>query len=167
MEGSMISSLDLSKVDPFDPADPFQPLYREALEAAQSADTDHPSIRMRFFMLYQMAKDACRKAPDLDFVECGCFNGRSTYMTARILQQNGFAGTMHVFDSFQGLSAFTTADESESYSTDEQKAFIRKHFAADKDKVMQRLAPFSFVRFYPGWIPERFHEVTDRRFGFL
>jgi O-methyltransferase len=167
MEDSMISPLDLSKFDPFDPGEPFQLLYREALEAADSANTGHLSLQMRFFMLYQMARDACRKAPDLDFVECGCFNGRSTYLTARILQQNGFTGTMHVFDSFEGLSPFTAADESESYSAAEQKAFIRKHFAADLDKVMQRLAPFRFVRFYPGWIPERFHEVADRRFAFL
>ena len=74
-------------------------------------------------------------------------------MTARILQQNGFKGRMHVFDSFEGLSAFTAADESEAFSTNEQKAAIRKHFAADRQRVMRRLAPFGFVQFYPGWIP--------------
>ena len=71
----MIATLDLSRFDPFDPSEPFQHLYREAIEAAQSGHTDNLSKQMRFFMLYQMARDACRKRPDLDFVECGVLTG--------------------------------------------------------------------------------------------
>jgi O-methyltransferase len=167
VESFMTATLDLSRFDPFDPGEPYQLLYREAIEATQTGQNDNLSKQMRFFMLYQTARDACRMAPDLDFVECGCFRGHSTYMIARILQQNRFQGEMHVFDSFEGLSAFTAADESETFSTDEQKAAVRKHFAADRQEVMQLLAPFGFVRFYPGWIPERFHEVAERRIVFL
>ena len=163
----MTAPLDLSRFDPFDPTEPYQVLYREAILAAHKGDSDNLSKRMRFFMLYQAARDACRINPELDVVECGCLHGHSTYMIARLLQENGFQGQMHVFDSFEGLSPFSAADDGGVYQTDEQKASIRLHFKADREQVMALLAPFEFVRFYPGWIPARFDEVKEKRFGFL
>lgn len=164
----MTATLDLSRFDPFDPAEPYQVLYREALEAAHQGRFDNLPKQLRFFILYQIARDACRQNPSLDMVECGCFHGHSTYMLARVLQENGFEGQLHVFDAFEGgLSAFTAADESEFFQTDEQKAAITHHFKSDREQVIALLAPFKFVRFYPGWIPERFNEVADRRLGFL
>ena len=164
----MTVTFDLSRVDPFDPEEPFQILYREALEVAHKGQLDNVPKQLRFFILYQMARDACRANPSLDMVECGCFHGHSTYMIARILQENGFTGQLHVFDSFEGgLSRFTAADESEFFQTDEQKAAVTRHFQSNRGQVMELLAPFKFVRLYPGWIPERFREVADRQFGFL
>lgn len=163
----MTEPLDLSRFDPFDPAEPFQILYREAILAAHKGEADNLSKRMRYFMLYQAARETCRRTPRLDVVECGCFRGHSTYLIARLLQENGFAGQMHVFDSFEGLSPFTEPDTGGVYQTDEHKETIRLHFKANREQVMALLAPFEFVRFYPGWIPERFEEVQDRRLGFL
>jgi hypothetical protein len=163
----MTGTLDLSRFDPFDPGEPFQVLYREAIEAARCAQNDNLSKQMRFFMLYQSARDACRRTPDLDMVECGCFQGHSTYMLARLLEENGFRGELHVFDSFEGLSPFTAVDEGGMWQTEEEKATIRRHFKSDQDQVRRLLAPFKFVRVYPGWIPERFDEVADKRFGLL
>jgi hypothetical protein len=163
----MTADLDLSRFDPFDPAEPYQILYQEAVLTSHRAESDSLSKRMRFFMLFQAARDACRRTPDLDVAECGCLHGHSTYIIARLLQENGFRGEMHVFDSFEGLSAFTGPDEGGLYQTDEQRAAVRQYFKADREKVMARLAPFEFVRFYPGWIPDRFREVADRRIGFL
>lgn len=163
----MTDPLDLSRFDPFDPAEPYQLLYREAIMAAHKGDSDNLSKQTRYFLLYQAARQACRKTPELDVVECGCLHGHSTYLIARLLQENGFTGQMHVFDSFEGLSAFTAPDEGDFYQTDEQKAAIRQHFKADREQVTALLAPFGFVRFYPGWIPDRFDEVKERRLGFL
>lgn len=163
----MTAALDLSRFDPFDSAEPYQVLYREAIQAAQNGQNDNLSKQMRYFMLYQVARDACRKTPNLDIVECGCRHGHSTYMLARLLQEYGFQGQMHVFDSFEGLSAFTDADENEVYQTAEQKTSIRQYFRADREQVTGLLAPFRFVRLYPGWIPDRFNELSDRRIGFL
>jgi O-methyltransferase len=112
-------------------------------------------------------RSAVKTAPYLDFVECGCFYGHSTCMLATLLKQNGFTGQFHVFDSFEGLSEFTIADACEYYETDDQKTQIRKHFASNEERVRALLSPFEFVKFYRGWIPGRFNEISDRRFSFL
>lgn len=162
-----IGSIDLGRVDPYDAAEPFQALYREAINAAQNGIFDSMQKQFRFFMLYQTALAAVREAPHLDFVECGCFYGHSTYMLATLLKQNGFTGKFHVFDSFEGLSEFTNEDSSEYFETDDQKAHIRKHFASNEKKVRELLAPFEFVQLYRGWIPTKFDYVADRQFAFL
>jgi hypothetical protein len=163
----MIVPFDLSQFDPFDPDEPYQVLYREAIDAAQNGRFDNLPKQMRYFILYQMALAACRKHPDLDVAECGCLHGHSTFMIARLLQENGFRGQMHVFDSFEGLSVFTEADEGGLFETEEQKATIRRSFKSNRERVQELLAPFKFVKLYPGWIPERFNEVADRHFGFF
>lgn len=159
--------IDLSKIDPFDSTEPFQVLYREAINAAQNGKFDSLQKQFRFFMLYQAALAAVQQAPYLDVVECGCFRGHSTYMLAKLLEQNGFTGQFHVFDSFEGLSEFTDSDACQYYQTPEQKAKIRKHFASNEEEVRSLLAPFKFVRFHPGWIPTKFHEIESREFSFL
>jgi hypothetical protein len=165
--GVTTGNLDLSRVDPFDAGEPYQVLYREAIAAAQNGEFDSLQKQLRFFMLYQAALASVTAAPHLDFVECGCFYGHSTYMLARLLEQNDFRGQFHVFDSFEGLSEFRNEDACEYFATDEQKANIRKHFASNEDRVRALLSPFKFVQFHPGWIPTKFDEIADRRFSFL
>jgi O-methyltransferase len=161
-----VGTLDLSWMDPFDADEPFQELYRSAIDASQT-ESDSLGKLFRYFILYQSALSSVRSDPNKDFVECGCWNGHSTYMLATILRENGFAGQFHVFDSFEGLSEFTEEDACEYYQTDDQKAFIRKVFASNEQKVRDLLSPFDFVRFYPGWIPTRFVEIEDREFSFI
>lgn len=162
-----IASLDLSRMDPFDSDEPYQVHYRDAINAAQNGEFDSLQKQLRFFMLYQSALAAVKTAPYFDFVECGCFYGHSTYMLAKLLEQNSFTGQFHVFDSFEGLSEFSSEDACEYYETDDQKSQIRQHFASNEDRVRALLAPFKFVIFHPGWIPTKFSEIADRRFSFI
>jgi O-methyltransferase len=164
---SKVPTMDLSRVDPFDPSEPYQILYREAINVAQGGKFDSLQKQFRFFMLYQAALAAVRQAPHLDFVECGCFYGHSTYMLATVLKQNGFRGEFHVFDSFEGLSEFSDSDICEYYINDEQIAKTRKHFASDETKFRNLFASFEFVRLHPGWIPTKFNEIRNRHLAFI
>src|SRR5688500_18091536 len=69
------STLNITKIDPFNADEPLQNLYDEAIKAAQDGRADNLLKRMRFFVLAQAAVQACQRFPRLDFVECGCFNG--------------------------------------------------------------------------------------------
>jgi hypothetical protein len=161
------STLNTSKIDPFNAEEPLQKLYDEAIQAAQGGQADNLLKRMRFFVLAQAAVMACRRFPNLDFVECGCFHGHSSYMLGKLLQANGFAGRLNVFDSFEGLSEFGERDLSAFINTTEAIQKTRKHYRADFESVAALLKPFEFIDLFPGWIPARFPEIADRTFGFV
>ena len=161
------SSLNVTKIDPFNADEPLLKLYDEAIQAAQGGQADNLLKRMRFFVLAQAAVMACRRFPELDFAECGCFHGHSTYMLGKLLEQYGFKGRLKVFDSFEGLSEFNERDISATINTSEKIEKTRKHYAADFKTVSALLEPFDFIDIFPGWIPTRFPEVAERTFGFL
>ncbi len=161
------STLNITKIDPFDADEPLQALYEEAIQAAQGGKADNLLKRMRFFILAQAAVQACRRFPELDFAECGCFHGHSTYMLGKLLTANGFKGRLAVFDSFEGLSEFSERDLSSRVNTSTQIQNTRDHYRADLDSVKALLQPFDFIDVYPGWIPSRFPEIADKRLGFI
>lgn len=154
-------------LDSFDPDDPLRLRYHAAIDAAQDGRADNVHKQMRYFVLAQLAAQAAERFPDLDFAECGCFFGHSTYMLSQLLKERPFRGAFHVFDSFEGLSAFEAADRSAFRPTDEACDRTRKRYVSDFDKVAQTLAGFDFVRLHKGWIPERFEDVAGRQFGFV
>ncbi len=91
-----------------------------------------------------------------DTVECGVFQGASSYVICR-----GSRGTdKHhlIFDSFEGLSRPESDDGAYWQPGD---------LACAEDKVRARLADFHFVEYFKGWIPSRFQEVADRKFSFV
>src|SRR5688500_3577955 len=161
------STLNITKIDPFNADEPLQNLYDEAIKAAQDGKADNLLKRMRFFVLAQAAFQACQRFPQLDFVECGCFNGHSTYMLATLLRANGFAGRLKVFDSFEGLSEFGERDLSSAINTSLAIEKTRKHYRAEFEHVSALLQPFEFVDIFPGWIPDRFPEIAELKFGFI
>jgi O-methyltransferase len=154
-------------VDPFNADEPLQKIYDEGIQAAQGGQMDNLEKRMRYFVLAQAAIMACLRFPHLDFAECGCFRGHSTYMLGKILQSNGFRGRLNVFDSFEGLSDFTKNDLSAFINTPNAIENTRKHFRSDVNHVAAVVKPFDFVDLFPGWIPARFSEVANRAFGFI
>jgi hypothetical protein len=95
-----------------------------------------------------------------DTAECGVFQGTTSFF---ICQARG-RGPHHVFDSFAGLSAPSPEDDPEDESATKWRT---GDFAAPEILAKRNLAEFPFVRFYPGWIPERFPEVADRSFCFV
>jgi hypothetical protein len=63
------------------------------------------------------------------------------------------------------LSEFTEHDR-EGISK-EQEDEARVYFKSSYDAVAKRLSDFDFVQLYKGWIPDRFDEVSDKKFGFV
>jgi O-methyltransferase len=91
-----------------------------------------------------------------DSAECGVYEGASSYLMCRRLVGSGKCH--HVFDSFVGLSV--PCKEDGPY-------WQQGALAAAEAVVRRNLSEFDFVRYHPGWIPDRFHEVTDLKFSFV
>jgi O-methyltransferase len=154
-------------VDAFDEDEPLRVLYRKGIQAAQDGRSDNIHKQMRYFILAQIAEQAAERWSELDFAECGCFYGHSTYMLASILGKKPGHGLLHVFDSFEGLSKFDAEDQSSFRPDAESQEKIKSHFVSDYEKVRDTLSVFDFVRIYKGWIPNRFSEIGDRTFSFV
>lgn len=144
-------------------------LYAEAISRADGGWSDNFYKQCRYYSLVQIAAKAavCFKACDI--AECGVWKGHSAYMISKIFFDSGFAGTFHIFDSFQGgLSEKVEKDRNLVRSLSEEEIRIEKEvFSSDEDQVNEVLSPFSFVRLYAGWIPARFIEVSERQFCFI
>jgi hypothetical protein len=110
----------------------------------------------RRWMVYQLLR--MTESVRGDTAECGVFQGATSYIICAFTEAAGLARTHHVFDSFEGLSEPTAIDG----------WHWRKHdLACDLASVERRLARFSHVRYYQGWIPQRFPEVKDQTFAFV
>lgn len=120
------------------------------------------TVKDRRFVVYSMAR-SLENLPG-DTAECGVFEGASSFLICRATEDAGRARPHHVFDSFQGLSEPGARD-----CPSDRLAFRwRKHdLCSPLDTVQRNLARFDFVHYYPGWIPERFAEVANRRFSFV
>jgi O-methyltransferase len=115
----------------------------------------------RCFVLQNVVR-ALRDVPG-DVAECGLRYGKSTafMLTAEERKDRVF----RLFDSFEGLSA------------PEPQDVVREKGAAHwgqsdldvpEEIVRRNLAGFTHeLRFYKGWIPDRFPEVADRSFALL
>lgn len=144
-------------------------LYQEGLVHTGMTLSDNFSKQQRFFELLQMVKCTLKKGIAGDFVECGCWWGHSTYMIAKLLQKNGFQGTLHVFDSFEGgLSEKTKEDVNLRYKLNAKQILAEKtQFSSTMAVVQKNLKDFPFIKYYEGWIPSRFPEVSDKNFAFV
>ncbi|HVF38126.1 MAG TPA: TylF/MycF/NovP-related O-methyltransferase [Sphingomicrobium sp.] len=92
-----------------------------------------------------------------DTAECGVFKGASSWLICAATQGQG--RTHHLFDSFEGLSTPEPADG---------KHWEAGALAAGKDIVLANLRPFADrLKFYRGWIPDRFAEVADKSFALV
>lgn len=91
-----------------------------------------------------------------DYAECGVFRGGSAFFMCESARTHG--KTVHLFDSFEGLSA-PQAHEGFHWSAGD--------LAISEETVCSNLAGFNNYRTYKGWIPERFQEVEDLSFSFV
>lgn len=90
-----------------------------------------------------------------DIAEIGCYTGATSWFLADRIARGGRERSLHLFDSFAGLSR--PGEQDGSYW---QGGVLR----AAEDVVRCNLAEFPFVQLYAGWVPDRFGDVTDRRF---
>lgn len=93
---------------------------------------------------------------DGDIAECGVYKGASAFLMCKAHRNSD--RTIHLFDSFEGLSTPEECDG--DYWTSGDLRSTRK-------SVEESLAEFSNYRIYEGWIPDKFTEVSDKRFSFV
>jgi len=91
-----------------------------------------------------------------DVAECGVYKGASAHLMCRALQ--GRSNLVHLFDSFEGLSAPLQIDGGHWKSGS---------LSAGEDALASILGPFDNYRVYKGWIPERFPDVAELKFRFV
>jgi hypothetical protein len=133
---------------------------QEYLAAWQSFPESHDSIHERRLNLYYLAKSVCNIPGDL--AECGVYKGASSHLILKANQ--GTNKQMHIFDSFAGLSE----PKKEDMPVNNRSFHWQKSdLSATEELVRQNLKQFSNVAYYPGWIPDRFAEVKDKKFSLV
>ncbi|HLF98454.1 MAG TPA: TylF/MycF/NovP-related O-methyltransferase [Methylococcaceae bacterium] len=122
--------------------------------------------RQRHANLLQVFNTTCRLRGDV--VECGCFQGLSSFLLCSALTQwePDFLGEeFHIFDSFAGLSRPGIQDaEPIGRSTPMCKEGF---FGASLDLVRNNLADFPKVNYHPGWIPESLVGLPELSYRFV
>lgn len=96
-----------------------------------------------------------------DVAECGTFKGGSAFFLARHIANRKLAKRLCLFDSFQGLS--TPADIDGNWWTAGDLCSSMQELRRN----LEPLGKLDFVELYQGWIPQRFSEVSGRRFCFV
>lgn len=119
-----------------------------------------PVIAERRFPLLHVAL-ATRNIPG-DTVECGVLEAASSYLIMKV--HEGTEKLHHIFDSFEGLSDPQDIDAVADARHYEWKA---RDLAVPMHVVENNLRACPQKRLYKGWIPERFHEVSEHRFSLV
>lgn len=143
--------------------------YIDSINKADAAWSDNFYKQCRYYSLAQIALKAAESFPNHDIAECGVWKGHSAHMVSKIFSEHGFEGIFHIFDSFEGgLSDKVDKDKNlVREMTAEEIAHEKYIFSSNQEKVAAVLKDFPFIKLYPGWIPERFNEVSDRAFSFV
>ncbi len=117
-------------------------------------------IHDRRFSLYYLAKSIREIAGDT--VECGVFEGASSFIILKSIEQK--SKIHHIFDSFEGLSGLNEQDSVKNERTFKWK---KSDLSVPEDVVRGNLYKYNNVRYYKGWIPEKFNEVMDKKFSLV
>ncbi len=125
-------------------------------------EPDARYITDRRFVLHSIVKSLANIPGDT--VECGVFYGGSSFLICKAVQESVRTRTHHIFDSFEGLSEPTSRDVRQDETAYHWNA---NDLSVAEDIVRQNLSRFEFIRYYKGWIPERFSEISTRKFSFV
>jgi O-methyltransferase len=93
-----------------------------------------------------------------DTAECGSYKGATSYLICQSAVEQGQSRTHHIFDSFEGLSKPIKEDGTYWKQGD---------LTTSEETCRQNLSAFDFVKYYRGWIPNRFAEVKEHTFSFV
>jgi hypothetical protein len=97
---------------------------------------------------------------DGDIAECGVFRGASAYLLAKGIVASARDKRLHLFDLFAGLSMPKAGFDGDHWHAGD--------LACGLIEVASNLREYaSRILFHPGWIPEKFPQVADKRFCFV
>ncbi len=131
------------------------PEYKKVINAGDYAFND------KKFMIYQLAKGVANMEGDT--AECGVFKGHGSWL---ILNAEGQKNNHHhIFDSFEGVSEPMKGVD--NLSSPDAYQWKKHDMAYPLEKVQEKLKQFPQVKYYKGWIPDRFEDVKDCRFKFV
>ena len=65
----------------------FFKVYNESIIKSKSLNSDSLQKQLRFFSLFNIIKNILKNQNYENFVECGCWNGHSTYGIAMLLKK--------------------------------------------------------------------------------
>jgi O-methyltransferase len=111
----------------------------------------------RCYMLLSLARNAVNLPGD--FAECGVWKGGTALMLARVLKDRTDK-TLYLFDSFEGLPEVDP----------EKDSWFQKgqYSTGSMTVVKDLLRDFqSIVDIRPGWIPDTFNGLENRRYAFV
>lgn len=147
-------------------------LYKSASEAVTKKKSKPDSDiykELRFFSLIQMVKFVLHNGVTGDFAECGCYRGHSSYIISTLIKEKSATyKEFLIFDSFAGLSKRDRKLDKAKSTLDEK--IINQEvgkFSCSEEEVKENLAAFNFIKFYKGWIPDRFTDVKQTKFCFV
>lgn len=157
----------------FEVDDSFAGLVADAFERSRSGPVVTEGEaglrqRSRLFNFVRLV-ELSRGAPG-DVVECGCYRGATAYLICRVVgaEAEDFKGEgLHLFDSFQGLSAISDEDQLAAGVPKGKTKRSAGMFAASVEDVQQTLREYPNVSFHAGWIPATLAGAPPGPFRFV
>ena len=119
---------------------------------------DSLTKRTKMWSLANILEKIIKKNPDYNVAECGCFKGLSTYIMAKILEENNFSQEFFVFDSFEGFPDLTEHD----YKGITNSPYKKGSFSISEKKFRDNVGDFNFMNVKKGWIPECFERFEAK-----
>jgi hypothetical protein len=143
--------------------------YKKGMISSFSLKYDNPYKQLRFYSLQNVLLNIINQQIDGAIVECGVWKGHSAHIIASMLKEKKINKDFYIFDSFEGgLSDKTASDKNERYDLNEKQIQKEKLiFSSTKVQVQETLADFSFIKYFEGWIPDRFNELEKETFSFI
>jgi hypothetical protein len=127
--------------------------FNEYLRRFGELDGMNTERRWMLWQLLRLVEDVPGET-----AECGVYTGASSYLMCLANRQSRLQRWHFLFDSFAGLSQPSALDGTH---------WTRGDLACGLDEARQNLADFEKVKFYPGWIPQRFAEIARHEFAFV
>lgn len=117
-------------------------------------------IHERRFTLYYLAKSIRNISGDI--AECGVYKGEGSYYIIKANQKTG--KSFYLFDSFEGLS---DPDKNDVPTKERAFRWKKNDLLVSEKYVQKNLKRFPNVYCLKGWIPERYDEVSNKKFSFV
>ncbi|MBV9271355.1 MAG: class I SAM-dependent methyltransferase [Candidatus Eremiobacteraeota bacterium] len=136
----------------------FEPWRSQAWKKRLRMEDDASLVTAdRKYVLHTLLEQAAR-AVDGDVAECGVYRGGTAYLFAELLMRIAPQKRLYLFDTFEGMP--------------ETDARYDRHLKGDfsdtsLEAVRRYLRNFGNVEFRPGFIPQSFTGLEDRKFCFV